>query len=182
MFDLRWVRVFCFNRQFVTISAVSSGLNHVVVRVKNGDMYSWGENVSFHKPLAGTAFEGKRIKQIACGNHTLALNAEGEIYAWGANGFGQLGNGNVVDDNNGRRGDGNDNNDENERDSEDENESDGEDDSEDDVDIEQPQDSKHPVKIMVGEKVKITQIACGDETSYALDKHGKVRTDSSLCN
>ena len=116
--------------------AVASGQNHVVVRVRNGEIFSWNEHQLISKPLDDTALEGTPIKQIACGTrYSLALSAEGKVYAWGANGLGQLCN---------RR-------------------------------RHQP-NCEHPSKLTIGKNVEITQIACGDETSYALDTHGKVST------
>lgn len=126
----------------------------MVVRTKDGDICSWRESEWFSKPLAGSASEGKRVIQIACGNyHSLALNAQGEVYAWGANGFGQLGNG------------------------ENSNDSSDDDDADEAEQQQQQQYYENPVKTTIGdENVKIIQIACGDETSYALDKYGKVIT------
>ena len=45
-------------------------------------------------------FEGKTISQISAGSgHSLALDSEGQIYAWGYNYYGQLGNGDTTDSN-----------------------------------------------------------------------------------
>ena len=145
----------------------------MVVRVKDGDICSWGENLSFHKPLAGTAFAGKRIKQVACGNyHSLALSSEGDVYAWGPTGFRRRCHGNVEYDNNmSEYENGNSVEDASEDSGEDENDNNDEDDKGDG----QQQTFGHPVKITVGENVKIGQIACGDMTFYALDKNGKVK-------
>ena len=41
--------------------------------------------------------EGKNIVQVDCGHtHTIALSAEGEVYSWGGNRYGQLGIGNTA--------------------------------------------------------------------------------------
>ena len=64
----------------------------MLVLEKDGTVCSWGENLIFRR-YAGHYFGRNRVTQIACGiNHSLALNEEGEIFSWGTNGFGQLGN------------------------------------------------------------------------------------------
>ena len=101
---------------------------------------------------------GKRIKKIACGNHhTLAVNVEGEMYVWGATN--SLGNQNArVHDS--RR--------------EDDRDSDRDEESANDEGNRLQQYPQHPLRVQVGENAKIVQIACGDNTSYALDNDGKV--------
>eukprot|EP00824_Muranothrix_gubernata_P017751 TRINITY_DN3622_c0_g1_i2.p1 TRINITY_DN3622_c0_g1~~TRINITY_DN3622_c0_g1_i2.p1 ORF type:complete len:612 (-),score=97.49 TRINITY_DN3622_c0_g1_i2:39-1601(-) len=43
-----------------------------------------------------TSLQGRHIVQVACGEaHTLALTADGRVYAWGSNGRGQLGTGDL---------------------------------------------------------------------------------------
>ena len=47
-------------------------------------------SIPFSEPVEG--LEAHTIVHVACGsNHTLAQNEWGEIFAWGANDFGQLG-------------------------------------------------------------------------------------------
>ena len=72
-------------------------------------MYTWGANDSgqlgYEKETRGKAnadpapvldLEGRKVVQVACGYaHTLALTADGGVYAWGCNRYGQLGHPNV---------------------------------------------------------------------------------------
>ena len=84
------------------------GVTHSMALDSEGKVYSWGENVN---GLLGTGdaiptlspvlvetwrtpMEGKKIVQISAGGaHSMALDSEGNIYAWGWGGEGQLGNG-----------------------------------------------------------------------------------------
>ncbi|KAK8382123.1 hypothetical protein O3P69_015233 [Scylla paramamosain] len=70
----------------------------------NGEVYGWGlnssgqlglgNNVNQQSPSRVTALQGV-ITKIVCGySHTLALSDEGNLWAWGANSYGQLGTGN----------------------------------------------------------------------------------------
>ncbi|CAL7941035.1 unnamed protein product [Xylocopa violacea] len=76
---------------------------HVLALTKTGEVYSWGHNG--HSELGngstepcliptrvGMNLSKKFVIDIACGNHhSLALTAEGEVYAWGENNCGQVG-------------------------------------------------------------------------------------------
>uniref|UniRef100_G1PBC4 RCC1 and BTB domain containing protein 2 n=1 Tax=Myotis lucifugus TaxID=59463 RepID=G1PBC4_MYOLU len=95
---------------------VTSGLqNKVVVNiacgqmcsmavVDNGEVYVWGYNGNGQLGLGSSgnqstpcrlALQGVRVQRVACGYaHTLVLTDEGQVYAWGANSYGQLGTGN----------------------------------------------------------------------------------------
>jgi len=84
------------------------GVTHSMALDSEGKVYSWGENVN---GLLGTGdampalspvlvetwrtpMAGKKIIQISAGGaHSMALDSEGNIYAWGWGGEGQLGNG-----------------------------------------------------------------------------------------
>ncbi|NXM96197.1 RCBT2 protein, partial [Sylvia borin] len=73
--------------------------------VENGEVYVWGYNGNGQLGLGSSgnqptpcriaALQGIRVQRVACGYaHTLVLTDEGQIYAWGANSYGQLGTGN----------------------------------------------------------------------------------------
>lgn len=84
------------------------GVTHSMALDSEGKVYSWGENVNgllgtgdaiptlspVLVRIGGTSMEGKKIVQISAGGaHSMALDSEGNIYAWGWGGEGQLGNG-----------------------------------------------------------------------------------------
>ncbi|XP_023587336.1 RCC1 and BTB domain-containing protein 2 isoform X3 [Trichechus manatus latirostris] len=90
--------------------------NKVVVNIACGQMCSmavvdagevcvWGYNGNGQLGLGSSgnqptpcriaALQGIRVQRVACGYaHTLVLTDEGQVYAWGANSYGQLGTGN----------------------------------------------------------------------------------------
>ncbi|XP_054155256.1 RCC1 and BTB domain-containing protein 1-like [Oppia nitens] len=81
---------------------------YVIAFTANGDIYSWGYNnngelgigttVNSNRPNLIDGLVGKRIVDISCGyDHSLALTATGDVYSWGDNSYGQLGNGNNFD-------------------------------------------------------------------------------------
>ncbi|XP_077172731.1 RCC1 and BTB domain-containing protein 2 [Paroedura picta] len=76
-----------------------------VALVENGEVYVWGYNGNGQLGLGNNgnqptpcriaALQGIRVQKVACGfAHTLVLTDEGQLYAWGANSYGQLGTGN----------------------------------------------------------------------------------------
>ena len=84
------------------------GVTHSMALDSEGKVYSWGENTNgllgtgdatpatlpVAVRTAGTPMAGKKIVQISAGgSHSMALDSEGNIYAWGWGGEGQLGNG-----------------------------------------------------------------------------------------
>ena len=96
-----------------TISQISVGGNHSLALDSEGQIYAWGANyngrlgngdtTSSNTPVkvdASGVLAGKTISQISAGSvHSLALDSEGQIYAWGANYYGQLGNGDTTSSN-----------------------------------------------------------------------------------
>ena len=86
---------------------VSAGFFHVVALGRDKKVYTWGSNrlgaLGSGKSLSETAHryvpeaislpENVEVKDIATGDHfSFALTSGGDIYAWGDNEFGQLGN------------------------------------------------------------------------------------------
>ena len=96
-----------------TISQISAGGVHSLALDSEGQIYAWGYNyygqlgngdtTDSNTPVkvdASGVLAGKTITQISAGDgHSLALDSEGQIYAWGANYYGQLGNGDTTSSN-----------------------------------------------------------------------------------
>lgn len=87
------------------ISAVACGLQHSLALNEWGQPFSWGcnsmgqlgldpknESNSHDVPTIVRLLATKSVVQIACGSyHSLALTNNGDLYAWGANSYGQCG-------------------------------------------------------------------------------------------
>ncbi len=94
-----------------TVTAVAAGGLHSLA-LANGQVYAWGynangqlgngTNTNTNVPVAvSTAgvLGGQMVTAVAAGDsHSLAV-ANGQVYAWGHNGDGQLGNGTATDSN-----------------------------------------------------------------------------------
>eukprot|EP00904_Undaria_pinnatifida_P006408 jgi/Undpi1/2898/HiC_scaffold_14.g06275.m1 len=91
----------CF--EGVGVMSVACGMYHTAVSVVGGGMYTFGKNdhgqlgleggLSRHSPVRHPTCTAV-TKQLACGYfHTVALSASGEVFAFGRNDYGQLGNG-----------------------------------------------------------------------------------------
>jgi alpha-tubulin suppressor-like RCC1 family protein len=88
-----------------TVLAVSAGITHTCARRTNGYAYCWGANENGElgsdapndssTPLQVTAVVlGSIVEEIAAGaDYTCARNANGAVYCFGANTYGQLGDG-----------------------------------------------------------------------------------------
>ncbi len=88
----------------VTFTAVAAGGDHSMALSSTGVVFAWGANThgelgngtttSISTPVAITAPTGVQFTAIAAGTgHSLALGTDGQVYAWGFNASGQLGNG-----------------------------------------------------------------------------------------
>ncbi len=91
------------------ISKLASGYYHTIALMSDGNLYGWGRNsnggsvgngssTNVNFPVAvnttSTPMAGKTITDIASnGYHNLALDSDGVLYAWGAGGSGQMGDG-----------------------------------------------------------------------------------------
>ncbi|RXG60788.1 RCC1 and BTB domain-containing protein 1 [Armadillidium vulgare] len=101
---------------------VAAGSHHSLALTEDGEVLAWGQNncgqigsgTTTNQPTPRKIIAnigGRRVIDIACGqtssmavmdngevacgySHTLALSDEGHLYAWGLNGYGQLGTGN----------------------------------------------------------------------------------------
>ncbi|XP_058829831.1 probable E3 ubiquitin-protein ligase HERC4 isoform X2 [Topomyia yanbarensis] len=85
------------------ITQVSCGTAHSLAITNWGQLFTWGSNAvgqlghdsdlsSYTTPRMVKAIATKSVIQVAAGQmHSLALTNSGELYSWGANGYGQLG-------------------------------------------------------------------------------------------
>jgi len=98
----------------ITIKEVAAGYYHTCALTEKGEVYCWGYNYSGQlgdgtttgrytpvRVLKGAAATGDNdgtyltnIKAIAAGRyHTCAISNQNNLYCWGGNGYGQLGDG-----------------------------------------------------------------------------------------
>jgi len=109
------------NVQFVQ---VASGAKHTCALARNGDIYSWGYGVQGRLGVGEQRFKtpngevedakehhsifidrprlcmtmGVKMRKVSCGaQHTLAVSASGQIFAWGCGDNGRLGTGDLLD-------------------------------------------------------------------------------------
>ncbi len=96
------------------VTQVAAGRDFAMALLGTGKVRTWGRGLDGElgngttptaqtspvnvKKADGTALSG--VKQVAAGrNHTLALLNDGTVWAWGENGYGQVGDGTLVDKN-----------------------------------------------------------------------------------
>lgn len=88
---------------------ISSGIGHIVALSNDGEVYAWGRNkygqlgngLELDEYTSPEKIESlTNIIKIESGiNHSIALDHNGNIYAWGDNSYGQFGNGNNIGSN-----------------------------------------------------------------------------------
>eukprot|EP00775_Hariotina_reticulata_P013381 gene13381-13508_t len=100
------LRIHCFDGQ--RLVSVAAGGRHSVAVQENGMLVTWGHGKYGRLGIGGSpdilppsvlgALRGCPAVQAACGSaHTLALMADGRVFAWGYNGQGALGTGDTED-------------------------------------------------------------------------------------
>jgi alpha-tubulin suppressor-like RCC1 family protein len=86
---------------------VTVGRRHNFAQKSDGTVWAWGENASGQLgiginssasqiPVQVTALGNNTVELASFGAHTLALKADGTLWSWGANTYGQLGNNSLV--------------------------------------------------------------------------------------
>ena len=102
---MRAVPTKVFTPNNVTYTDVAVGWDFSIAIGNDQRLYAWGSNYlgALGNPSTGwgsavpvrvqTPQQLRFVKVVSGGKHTLALTDEGEIYAWGANHFGAIGNG-----------------------------------------------------------------------------------------
>ena len=99
------------NMTDVKVSKISSGADHCLAIDSNGQIYAWGKNQYGQLGNASTNdsnipviindsgdFVNKNITYLAAGhNHSFAVGLDGDVFSWGNNFFGQLGNGTTIE-------------------------------------------------------------------------------------
>ena len=89
--------------RLLQVQAISAGGDHTVALDVNGEVWTWGRNtygqlghssslLSNENPEKLLLKDVGKIIAVAAGDHhTLIVNESGEVWAWGKNGYGQLG-------------------------------------------------------------------------------------------
>ncbi|MDR0293804.1 MAG: hypothetical protein LBH95_06605 [Oscillospiraceae bacterium] len=85
-------------------ASVSAGWGHTVAIDADGGLWAWGRNLNGqlgdgtygggYKPTPGKIMDGTAFASVSAGiMYTMAIDADGGLWAWGYNGSGQLGDG-----------------------------------------------------------------------------------------
>lgn len=86
------------------VKSIGAGDRYSLVLMNDGTVWTWGENGTRHRGIGNdsadrllfpvqvkSVYFSEVIAIVAGGNHSLALNANGTVVAWGSNSSGQLG-------------------------------------------------------------------------------------------
>ncbi|MGA8417669.1 MAG: hypothetical protein WB808_13755 [Candidatus Dormiibacterota bacterium] len=83
-----------------------SGNGHFLAEDTNGQIWAWGDNkqgqlgdgakVDSNVPVEVLGLPGDIVDLRAGGQHSMALDAAGDVYTWGSNRYGQLGDGTTI--------------------------------------------------------------------------------------
>jgi alpha-tubulin suppressor-like RCC1 family protein len=98
---------FNFFQNGETIQSVSAGGSHSIAITTNGQVYTWGRNGSGQLGDGTTTDRNRpslisfnslqdweKIQSVSAGaSHNFAMTTNGRVYTWGANWYGQLGDG-----------------------------------------------------------------------------------------
>jgi alpha-tubulin suppressor-like RCC1 family protein len=104
------VRLASDNSELTGVIAISAGYHHSLALTADGRVYAWGDNayseigqgvragdypraVLVKGPGAGTGLLGNIAMVAAGGNHSYALDKLGNVWSWGLNNTGELGDG-----------------------------------------------------------------------------------------
>lgn len=99
------------NVKKVSISGAGTFFSFVAAITGDGTLYMWGDNkkgqlgdgtsTDAYTPVQPKLEENVKVKQVALGSssygHTVALSTDRQVYTWGYNSYGQLGNGTTTD-------------------------------------------------------------------------------------
>jgi alpha-tubulin suppressor-like RCC1 family protein len=89
------------------VTAISAGDDHSLALTSTGRVFSWGSNhegqlgdtttTSRHKPVPVALPKGTKVKALAAGTvFSFALTSKSALYAWGADGASELGDGQIT--------------------------------------------------------------------------------------
>ncbi|XP_061107084.1 probable E3 ubiquitin-protein ligase HERC3 isoform X1 [Conger conger] len=78
------------------IDALTCGADCIVMVSEKGNVFQLNCRIKPYIPRCLSALNGRHVIQVACGDHhTIALSRDGQLFTWGKNSNGQLGQGEV---------------------------------------------------------------------------------------
>ncbi|XP_061107095.1 probable E3 ubiquitin-protein ligase HERC4 isoform X2 [Conger conger] len=76
------------------IDSLSCGADCIVMVSRKGNVFQLNYRIKPYIPRCLSALNGRHVIQVACGDHhTIALSRDGQLFTWGENSNGQLGQG-----------------------------------------------------------------------------------------